>query len=107
MSTQKHTPGPWKVMPEECHRPYIRIRGSCLGARYKVANVLAPDYKDAPEREADETRANAALIAAAPELLEAVRCLTVMGRNIDGTVTIGPRGWEMLQAAILKAEGRK
>ena len=62
-------------MPEELHRPYIRIRGTRLGARYKVANVLGPEYKDAPEREAEETRANAVLIAAAPCLLAALQRL--------------------------------
>jgi hypothetical protein len=69
----KHTAGPWKALPEECHRAYIRIRGTRLGGRYKVANVLAPDYKDAHERDAEETRANARLIAAAPDLLELLR----------------------------------
>ena len=68
-----HTPGPWQTKPEECHRPYIRIRGTRVGARYKVANVLGPEYPNAHEREAEETRANAALIANAPELLEALK----------------------------------
>lgn len=35
-------------------------------------------------------------------LLEAARCLTVMKRHRNGSVTIGPRGWELLQAAIAK-----
>lgn len=66
----KHTPGPWQILPEECDKPYIRIRGTVLGGRYKVANVLTLVYDGAPEREAEETQANARLIAAAPELLE-------------------------------------
>lgn len=64
----KHTPGPWVALPEEVHRNYIRIRGTVLGRRYKIANVITPDYDDVKEREAKETRANARLIAAAPEL---------------------------------------
>lgn len=66
----EHTPGPWAVLPEECDKPYIRVRGTRLGGRYKIANVLTPVYEGAPDREADETRANARLIAAAPDLAQ-------------------------------------
>jgi hypothetical protein len=59
------TPGPWKTLPEECHRAYIRVRGTRLGARYKIANVLVPHYDAVTDRDAIETRANAAFIAAA------------------------------------------
>ncbi|KAF1011076.1 MAG: hypothetical protein E5299_01497 [Burkholderia gladioli] len=68
----KHTPGPWKVLPEEVSRPYIRIRGARPGDRYKVANVLTPTYDGVAEREAEETRANARLIAEAPMLAKAL-----------------------------------
>lgn len=63
-----HTRGPWQVLPEEVDKPYIRIRGTVLGGRYRVANVLTPTYEGVHEREAVETRANARLIAAAPYL---------------------------------------
>jgi len=55
----KHTSTPWQVLPEEHDKPYIRIRGTQLGCRYKVANVHAVLYDGASEREAEETRANA------------------------------------------------
>lgn len=75
MSEAKHTPGPWTVLPEELDRDYIRIRGTVLGGRYKIANVLHPCVDDVSkslrERELEETRANVRLIAAAPKLLEA------------------------------------
>ncbi len=71
----KHTPGPWKALPEEVSRPYIRIRGTQLGCRYKVANVFCPNYENVSDREVDETRANARLIAAAPGLIEALELL--------------------------------
>ncbi|MEH6156020.1 hypothetical protein [Salmonella enterica] len=71
----KGTKGQWQVLPEEVDKPYIRIRGTIPGHRYKVANVLIPVYEGVHAREADETRANAKLIAAAPELLEALRQL--------------------------------
>lgn len=56
------TNGPWQALPEECDKPYIRIRGTMLGCRYKIANVVTPVYDGVHEREAKETRANAALI---------------------------------------------
>ena len=73
MKEFKGTPGPWEIKPEEVDRPYIRIRGTQFGGRYKIANVLSPDYDGVHHREADETRANAYLIAAAPELLQALQ----------------------------------
>ena len=72
MSSQ-HTPGPWKSLPEEADKPYIRIRGTALGRRYKIANVMDPTYNGATDQDFEETRANARLIAAAPEMLEVLQ----------------------------------
>ena len=83
-----HTPGPWKMLPEECDKPYIRIRGDRLGGRYKVANVITPVYKGVGSREAEETRANASLIAAAPELLDVLQ--RIRGWDHLGTTHDGP-----------------
>ena len=77
--TAQHTPGPWTVKPEEVDRAYIRIRGTRLGGRFKIANVLTPNYEGSHPREADETRANARLIAAAPDLLEALQAAVECG----------------------------
>ena len=71
-SNTKHTPGPWQVLPEECEKPYIRVRGSVLGGRYKIANVVTPIYEGVHLREAEETRRNARLIAAAPQQHDAL-----------------------------------
>jgi hypothetical protein len=78
----KHTPGPWQTLPEEADKAYIRVRGTRLGSRYKVANVVTLDYAGVHPREAEETRANARLIAAAPELLEA--CETLLFELVAG-----------------------
>lgn len=69
----KGTPGPWEIKPEEVDKPYIRVRGKMLGGRFKIANVVTPVHDGVHYKEADETRANANLIAAAPELLEALQ----------------------------------
>jgi hypothetical protein len=81
MSEEKYTRGAWQVLPEECDRPYIRIRGTCLGGRFKIANVLTPVYDNVHAREAEETRANAKLIAAAPDLLVALRAMLLLVRR--------------------------
>lgn len=106
MTQFKGTPGPWEVKPEEVDRPYIRIRGTQWGGRFKVANVLSPDYDGVHHREADETRANARLIAAAPELLEALQLAEkamVEGRNVTYPEWYGVIN--KARAAIAKATG--
>lgn len=56
----KHTPEPWGLLESEDDKEYLRIRGTVLGGRYKIANVLWPNYSEsAREREAAETLANA------------------------------------------------
>jgi hypothetical protein len=67
---RKFTRGPWMVMPEEAEKLYIRVRGTRLGERFKIANAPFPI---ADESEKQEALANARLIAAAPDLFEAVR----------------------------------
>lgn len=66
----KHTKGNWAVLEEELDKNYIRIRGASFGCRYKIANVIIPDYGRMFEM--DETKANAKLIASAPEMLFAL-----------------------------------
>jgi hypothetical protein len=52
---------------------YVRIRGTRLGGRYKIANVLTPVYEGAYARECGETIANAELISASPDMLAALQ----------------------------------
>lgn len=60
----KHTPGPWRAIPDRSHPCDVRITSS---VRPHVAKVYAPSTS------ADEvTPANARLIAAAPDLLAAL-----------------------------------
>ncbi|MCZ8436850.1 hypothetical protein [Achromobacter xylosoxidans] len=102
--TTKHTPGPWRALPEECDKPYIRIRGTRLGGRYKVANVLTPVYDGVNQREAEETRDNARLISAAPDMLAALEiadkfCGSLTHDECPDSVHIP------IRAAIAKARG--
>ena len=79
MNNTKSTKRPWALLPEEVDRDYIRIRGTALGGQYKIANVLcAAGF-------ADEARANAKIIVAAPDLLEAVKDWLEWMENNDQT----------------------
>ena len=95
--TARHTPGPWRAMPD--------------GAIQKDAAMPTGAAVIAYTRHADEKtmRANARLIAAAPDLLAALRLL------LDGLQTYAPEFLHGLpkadyiraaRAAIAKAEGR-
>jgi hypothetical protein len=87
MTTAKHTPGPWLVAREDARR-------------FRVTNEAG----DLPSN--DESILNARLIAASPELLEALqRALDelVGGREAkdrDGAI-------QQSRAAIAKAKGEK
>jgi hypothetical protein len=92
------------MLSEETDKPYIRIRGTKLGDRYKIANVLTPVYDGSLERETEETRANARLIAAAPELLEAlIECEYMIDHCLFGCDAENAKA--KARAAIAKAEG--
>lgn len=70
----KHTPGPWSIDYEDWGKPnYRQIDAPTHGALAEVVWRMEGDCrenKNSPEREA-----NAHLIAAAPELLEALEAL--------------------------------
>ena len=102
----QHTPGPW--MTEAEYRdgsPYlIYAKGSI-----KIADLRNSTPAEAPETDA-EFDANAALIAAAPELLEALE--DMMSANGGGKKFCGHGfscncAWDKARAAISKAKGGK
>lgn len=66
----KITPGPWQILEQDPEDNFFRIRGTVLGEKYKIANVLFVQEVDRDKKEAE---ANANLIAMAPELLEALK----------------------------------
>jgi hypothetical protein len=84
--SKAHTPGPWIEQEEvgfvEIHPAHNEL--------FTVAHVKGFDMHEA--------RANARLIAAAPELLEALKAVALwMGKDIED--------WPSVQQAIAKAEG--
>lgn len=94
MTDVKHTPGPWVVNQDE-DKNYRSI-GSA--GWYGLAQVVV---RFEGERNDDVTGlANARLIAAAPEMYNALKII----ENDDCKI---PRFlWDLIQVAISKAEGR-
>ena len=69
----KHTPGPWEAVSKE-GRIGVDVRsvsGRRVAATYGVCN--APRSKEGAKHQAEEDRANAIFIAAAPDLAAALQ----------------------------------
>ena len=97
MSANIHTPGPWAHGQQGCESGWIEI--TAADDRNPVACATPAKPGTAEERRDAETRANARLIAAAPELLEALQELLA---SVEG-VPCGPEA--KCRAAIAKATG--
>ena len=101
----KHTPGPWKA-DRMYHGPKEKDRRCGF-----IVNGPDENQQDLPLRICDlrvpsgmdgfrEGQANARLIAAAPELLEALReVVSISDRKHNA--------WDKARSAIAKAEGRE
>lgn len=122
MST-KHTPGPWvleirKGMGEASSEATVAEIGTSGEYRGGIAYAQSAEHIDGIGR--DELIANAHLIAAAPELLEALKWFVANDETNEGDdplIEHGNRSWNELNAywiegkraavaAIAKAEGR-
>jgi len=96
----KHTPGPWELCDEGDYGDFDGLSQVILGDDRRLCAVHVSD---------DETRANARLIAAAPELLKALkwamRGIPKYAQRIKGQNEGYCDGWDAAHAAIAKAEG--
>jgi hypothetical protein len=90
----KHTPGPWHISPFKSWDKDIRI---C------EAGVLV-DHDDVDRAEAE---ANANLIAAAPDLLEACEDITDNPRAMAILERFAPSTAKLILAVIAKAKGEQ
>ena len=98
----KHTPGPWsaRLLDQDDAWP-------CIRALQDEVYIVPPGYDGyyadfgVTGRSYDEARANARLIAAAPDLLEAAKGIIYCIESGDGVVC-----YRALLSAIDKAEGR-
>lgn len=115
----KHSAGPWHAgcftdPANKCHCTWILSDGYCGSiATVNVHNGknIADGGNDSPPL--DEARANARLISAAPDLLEAAKAALVQAYGCfhnhypgdDPSQAAEPVHIAMLRAAIAKAEG--
>ena len=99
MSAQ-HTPGPWKIDHFNTSTGCYQISG-----HEQVLNLaFVQDYSDEGDSD-QEAKANARLIAAAPDLLEALKDLIA---SASPTEKEHPRmfaAWQQARAALTKAKG--
>ena len=89
----------WKACD---HGDYGDNGGECIAIiceDTRIALVLGPDTQ--------ETHENAALIAAAPEMLSAVEAALALLQDPDATDTDADELEALLKAAILKAKGSR
>ena len=97
----KHTPGPWILFQDQSVRHYAGIEAGKLS----IVSIGYPDELNPIDDSGvhgnteDEALANAYLIAAAPDLLEALENL----ENDDNSIP--SHAWDMVQSAIAKAKG--
>jgi hypothetical protein len=105
-SQSDHTPGPWEYVPStEHHGPYVESSvGGTICDCYVMSNPSAPSVRNGGDSKPisffhEMADPNARLIAAAPEMLEALRAVV----SVADRKTIE---FDKAHAAIAKAEGR-
>ena len=98
---QSHTPGPWRF---DLFNDQPAIYADVQGEPYVVA-LMEGGHGRAPE---DELDANTHLIAAAPDLLRALRRVLAVTLSLpyDGRTLTG-KAFRQAEAAIAKAEGHQ
>ena len=93
MTQGKHTPGPWQYTPTNTEHVSHIIRAS---DGFGVATAT-------PQGRA--TARNARLIAAAPDMLEALKSLVSANNSTDGMAM--RKAWDNARAVIARATGEK
>ena len=91
--TTKHTPGPWR---------YERTNGSPTTGQHMIAGGKPGYLAEVRDCGSGDVSANARLIAAAPELLAALKGVLTL---LDAGSLYEPQAYAA-RAAIEKAEGR-
>jgi len=111
----KHTPGPWSVP----HFADDDVKCNCgyVFSEFQdhMGSICSISFANSSETEAceiEEAKANARLIAAAPDLLEVAQKLVAYEQAMDGGRDVDAMFYyaeasELARAAIAKAEGRE
>lgn len=105
MTQAQYTPGPWTYESDHTHRQFnIRMLGHLIGTRDEAKHICTinnlPSHVLA-NRDPSIAEANARLIAAAPDLLEALEDL------VNSFEKHRPKAyWDAARTAIAKAKGK-
>lgn len=103
MSESKFTPGPWFV--EQLEKTSIYVSPVGRHENISICNVLTMDEDDSESGDwinGGETKANAKLIAAAPDLMELANRVVEEFKNYERIGEICPfEGQPMIYAAVL------
>ncbi len=104
MSEAQHTPGPWSVSRYGGWKTDVR---SAKGRRIAATFVQCqPKTPEGYVKQAATNEANACLIAAAPELLSALKRMLPEANSSDLHLSPSFEVCEAARNAIAKAEGR-
>lgn len=101
----KHTPGPWAHCTEGFPRPDVRAANGRAVARTWMVCSGTPKTAAGYQARCEEDRANARLIAAAPDLLEALKQIEPILTRMYGPQAAELPPMQVVRAAIAKAEG--
>lgn len=102
MGMPKFTPGPWSIDPEGLEMP----RSASIDAPTHGELALVVWKMDDDER-SPENEANAYLIAAAPELYEALHWIVEKPTEKYARLMFGDAQYDMAVAALKKARGEQ
>ena len=102
----KHTPGPWKFYKGKLRPKFSQVM--IIEIRDKTGKSIVKwtgfDGVNLPKKEIE---ANARLMAAAPELLEALKTLITALDNCPGEFNYPAKIEDMARAVIAKAKGEQ
>jgi len=98
MAQTKHTPGPWHVADSQTYAAEVRFT-TVRRKEVTLARISTPQGRR------DQALANALLIAAAPDLLDALRDLWAWQGSVQESTSDALS--EKVQAAIAKSTGRQ
>jgi hypothetical protein len=112
-SPDKHTPGPWHYEPSTVHHgPYVIAEfGGDVCDCYTMSNLAGASVRNGGDSKpihfhGERADANARLIAAAPDLLEAAKAALNFIANTEGELGITLNSGDLLRAALSAASGR-
>ena len=89
----KHTPGPWETANALSGKMFVTIEHNIGMARRQVCEVM-------PDIATGDYKANACLIAAAPELLEIVESLAILQHELASAISHGNKSFETCDASM-------